>query len=129
MRAARILPLCLLVAGCGHGSRSDPERVLLPPEAVIESDFNGDLAPVSVQFDSRESFDQDGSIDRIEWQLSDGSISAEPTVTEIYSEPGQYTVELSVIDNDGQVGRASLTLEIDSARGAVAAVLLLLQSE
>ncbi|MCK4240352.1 MAG: PKD domain-containing protein [Candidatus Atribacteria bacterium] len=54
-----------------------------------------------VNFDASSSSDPDGSIASYEWEFGDGSTDAGEIVTHTYSEQGDYTVILTVTDNDG----------------------------
>ena len=54
-----------------------------------------------VNFDGSSSSDPDGSIVAYEWDFGDGSTGSGEVVTHEYSEKGDYTVILTVTDNDG----------------------------
>jgi len=65
------------------------------------------------------SHDRDGFIKIYEWDFDDDNISAvsAPTITHIYSEPGTYTVKLTVTDSDKMSHSTTATVEVmeDSA--------------
>jgi len=76
------------------------ERFNEPPVA----DAGGDkivYVDEEVTFDASSSSDPDGSIVSYEWDFGDGSTDSGETVTHKYSEQRDYTVILTVTDNDG----------------------------
>ena len=64
-------------------------------------------------FDASASFD-DGSILEYQWDFGDSQSTNvnSALTTHIYSEPGIYTVTLTVVDNDGQAGSTINEIEI-----------------
>lgn len=76
------------------------ERFNEPPVA----DAGGDkivYVDEEVTFDASASSDPDGSIVSYEWDYGDGSTGSGETETHKYSEQRDYTVILTVTDNDG----------------------------
>lgn len=65
-----------------------------------------------IEFDGGDSSDPDGEIESYEWDFGD-EVSTErgEVVTQAFEEPGDYTVKLTVTDND--LGRDSTTEEIE----------------
>jgi hypothetical protein len=60
------------------------------------------LVKEMVQFDGGSSNDPDGYIAAWVWDFGDGSPTATGTlVSHVYAQPGQYTVTLTVTDNEG----------------------------
>lgn len=53
------------------------------------------------------SGDPDGIIATWEWSFGDGSSSSEENPAHAYADPGTYSVELTVTDNDGTTGSTS----------------------
>ncbi len=72
-----------------------------------------------VTFDASESDDPDGEIISFEWDLGDGNIGTEEQITHTYTQPGQYEVELTVIDNDGAQAKLKKEITIESHRPTV----------
>jgi PKD repeat protein len=56
---------------------------------------------IPVAFNSSGTYDPDGVIVSYEWDFDDGMTSQDQTPTHIYLEKGDYSVELSVIDEFG----------------------------
>jgi PKD repeat protein len=71
-------------------------------------------APLAVSLDGSASRDPDGTITQYEWDFGDGQKGSGPTVTHNYTEPGTYTVKLTVTDNEGARAERTLTITVDS---------------
>ncbi len=71
------------------------------PVAIISADPWFGFAPLTVTFDASESTDPDGNIVSYEWNFGDGTTSTEKTVEHTYTQQGNYTVTLTVTDDDG----------------------------
>jgi PKD repeat protein/glucose/arabinose dehydrogenase len=74
------------------------------PKAVLTTDKTSGGVPLTVNFSSAGSLDQDpGDSIRYEWDFGDGSpISEEANPTHTYTAAGSYTAVLSVIDSTGK---------------------------
>ena len=73
---------------------------------VASADFSasstsGD-APLSVQF-TDHSISWDGEIIDWSWNFGDGNTSTDQNPAHIFNEPGEYTITLSVTDNNGNI--------------------------
>jgi chitinase len=55
----------------------------------------------TVTLDGSSSSDPDGNIVSYQWDFGDGNTGSGPTTTHVYSTIGNYTVTLTVTDNDG----------------------------
>ena len=87
-----------------------PENI--PPVAVAGGPYFGGTDQL-IQFDSTGSKDDDGKIDFYRWNFGDGSseiIKENPT--HYYSNEGEYTVTLTVIDNNGSSTSDTATVTI-----------------
>jgi PKD repeat protein/glucose/arabinose dehydrogenase len=75
-----------------------------PPKAVLTTDRTDGPSPLTVNFSSAGSLDEDpGDSIRFEWDFGDGSpISTEPNPTHTYTQRGQFTAVLSVFDSSGE---------------------------
>ena len=75
---------------------------LVPPVASFIYTPETPLKNELVTFNASKSYDSDGSIISYEWNFGDinTTITTEPIITHSYSEYGNYTVTLTVTDND-----------------------------
>jgi len=84
---------------------SPPEN--LPPVAA----FDYYLKPVQtddvVTFNGSASYDPDGSVVNWAWNFGELPLASGPIVTHKYTSPGNYTVTLTVTDNNGTNGSTS----------------------
>jgi len=58
----------------------------------------------AIHFNASQSYDQDGSIVSYFWNFGDGTNATGVTVDHAYADDGNYTVALTVTDNDGDLG-------------------------
>ena len=63
-------------------------------------------------FDGSESYDSDGVIVSYSWDFGDGTTGAETEVDHKYNVSGVYTVKLTIIDDDGAIGEATLSVTV-----------------
>jgi len=71
-------------------------------------------APFEVELDGKTSLDFDGEIVSYSWSFGDGSpTEIGPEVTHTYMQAGQYTIALTVEDNDGKKGSTSMIANIE----------------
>jgi PKD repeat protein len=71
-------------------------------------------APLTVYFTGQYSSDSDGSIVSYSWNLGNGESSASMNPATTYSSAGTYTAVLTVTDNDGLQGSASVTVNVSA---------------
>lgn len=90
------------------GAAERPRAVKFPPVAEFTFTPTSPKAGERVRFDASESFDPDGQIVKYEWDFeSDGKIDAQGVQAEhVFSQAGDYTVTLTVTDNDGEQSTA-----------------------
>ncbi len=74
-----------------------------------------------VKFDGSASFDPDGSITTYSWNFGDGSTGTGASVYHQFTAPGNYTVTLTVTDNNGLTNSTSQTVQITAPNQAPAA--------
>jgi len=80
------------------------------PIALLVTDTAGDQeVPITITFDISGSNDPDGTIATYDLDFGDGSTHATGTdvtdvITHDYEEAGNYTVLLTITDNDGRIG-------------------------
>ncbi|MDF4805398.1 collagenase, partial [Vibrio parahaemolyticus] len=76
------------------------------PNAVITANNEGKVGE-SITFSSENSTDTDGQIVSVLWDFGDGTTSTQTQPTHQYGSEGQYTVSLTVTDNDGLTATAT----------------------
>jgi len=94
----------------------------LPPLAFIATGPRSGTAPITLTFDGRNSFDPNGDPLEFRWDFMSGGAAMDilvgPVITKLFSEPGNYTVELEVSDGRGGVNRAGPETILVTARVA-----------
>ncbi|MBU2968806.1 PKD domain-containing protein [Pseudoalteromonas sp. C2R02] len=80
--------------------RTVSDKFSIPTNKKPISDFVAQVDSLSVVFSST-STDIDGSISSLLWNFGDGNTSTDINPIHIYSSAGDYTVTLSVTDNEG----------------------------
>lgn len=115
--AVFILALPLLFAGCGAGGGGDPgynppappSPTVPPTAAIITTPFPPiGQRPLTVIFDASNSYDPDGAIVSYDWEFGDYTVGSGMIVSHEYTELGDYTATLTVIDNDNRPDTASI---------------------
>ena len=108
---------------------------LLPDkaEAAIESNTQPPFAALSgpgaaldeggtASFSAAASVDPNGSIVSFAWDFGDGAAGDGETVSHIYANDGDFTVHLTVTDNDGLTDSATMVVHVHNVAPAVAAI-------
>ncbi len=83
------------------------------PQADIQADTLAGKAPLSVRFDGSGSSDPDGQIESWTWDFGDGTSAQGASASHVFAE-GTYQVTLTVTDNSGASGTASVTVNVES---------------
>jgi PKD repeat protein len=81
------------------------------PTAEANGPYTGTTGQ-AVTFSSAGSSDPDGSISSYQWNFGDGNTSTQANPTHTYASAGNYTVTLTVTDNDGATGSDNATATI-----------------
>jgi PKD repeat protein len=68
---------------------------------------------VAVQLDGSESYDNDGTIVSYMWDFGDGTTATGVTTEHTYEESGDYSVTLTVTDNDGDSASEDMLITVD----------------
>ncbi len=92
------------------------ERILLElPEATFTYNPPVPIVGQKVLFNAAESSDADGNITQYIWKFGDGNaaITEASTIEHTFLEAGDYTVSLTVVDNDGLTGSISRSLRVE----------------
>ncbi|MFC1488077.1 PKD domain-containing protein [Thermoproteota archaeon] len=74
-----------------------------PPVAALTESASIISDKESISFDASPSYDLDGSIISYTWSFGDGTAETGIVVTHTYTEPGFYSITLTVSDNDGAI--------------------------
>lgn len=85
-----------------------------PPTASASANPTSGLAPLAVTFTGSGS-DPDGTIASYAWTFGDGGTSTQQSPSHTYTVAGNFTATLTVRDNAGAAGSASVGLSITSA--------------
>ena len=83
-----------------------------PPTATIQASATSGPAPLAVVFHGQGS-DADGTVVSYAWQFGDGTSASQQDPTKTYAAKGTYVVTLTVTDNAGLTGSATLTVYVD----------------
>ena len=84
-----------------------------PPVAMASATPTSGTAPLSVAFSATGSKDADGSIVSYSWNFGDGSTAASANPTHTYQTAGNYKAVLTVTDNRGATGTASVVISVN----------------
>ena len=86
-----------------------------PPVASFTYSPEFPIAGETATFNASTSYDLDGTITIYKWDFGDGTAietSPTPTITHIYKTRGNYTVTLTVIDDEGSENKTEATITI-----------------
>ncbi len=87
----------------------------ISPQAVIDAWPTAGQAPLTVLFDGSGSSDSDGEVVSYAWQFGDGQSAGGPLVEHTYSNEGDYTATLTVIDDGGASNTAEVIVSVEAA--------------
>ena len=85
----------------------------IAPNAVIHTDVTSGYAPLTVQFDASSSSDPDGGIVSYQWNFGDGESDIGEAVEHTFQATGEYTVILTVEDNEGAAAQAQIIITVE----------------
>jgi chitodextrinase len=68
----------------------------------------------SLIFNGTRSYDPDGYLTKWSWDFGDGTIGVGERTTHTYQTVGEYTVVLTVTDNDGATGTDTISVQINT---------------
>ncbi|HBB98402.1 MAG TPA: hypothetical protein DC054_23720 [Blastocatellia bacterium] len=84
-----------------------------PPVANVGGPYVSQSGQV-VQLNASGSFDPNGTIVSYSWNFGDGTSGTGAIVNHQYSVPGDYSVSVSVVDNNGNTSSAQAIVSVDS---------------
>ena len=82
------------------------------PTASFTSNPTSGLAPLVVYFNASGSYDSDGDIVSYQWDFKDGNMGSGQTVNHTFTSAGNYSVKLTVIDNEGATDSSTKTITV-----------------
>lgn len=85
-----------------------------PPTASFTASSSVTLGE-PVRFDASSSSDADGTIQSYEWDFGDSSSASGESVTHTYGSAGDYTVALTVTDDDSATATLSTTVSVETS--------------
>ena len=97
--------------GLGGGTTNEA------PTADIATASTTVPANTSVDLDGSGSSDADGLIVAYHWTFGNGTTGDEVTGAPVYTAPGDYTVSLTVTDDDGATDSASIVITVSDDGG------------
>jgi len=88
-----------------------------PPVAVFNYSPDYPIAGETVTFNASDSYDPDGNIVSYVWDFGDDNTTTvnKPIITHVYMKEGNYTVVLTVTDNDGFTDTMSDIVPVEQA--------------
>ncbi|AFZ68243.1 PQQ-dependent sugar dehydrogenase [Deinococcus peraridilitoris] len=82
------------------------------PQASATASVTSGTLPLEITFDAGQSSDPDGDPLRFRWDFGDGSAPASGAkVTHTYTKAGTFTARVTVTDNQGATGEATLQVQ------------------
>ncbi|BDV29518.1 PDK repeat-containing protein [Microbacterium terricola] len=99
-----------------YGAGTTGSTPNIPPTAQ----FTYSLDHLDASFQSAGSSDPDGTIASYSWQFGDGGTSTAPNPTHHYTAGGDYTVSLTVTDDDGATNTSQVPITVVANAAPVA---------
>jgi PKD repeat protein len=104
-----LVVLVCLVSGCFEQKTTTVYNQ--SPTAYITTDITRGKAPLRISFNGFGA-DVDGTITTYHWIFGDGTTSTEQNPIHTYTQPGTYTVNLTVMDDDNAIGTNTFPITV-----------------
>jgi len=101
---------CIIYATDSMGNQNNTKN----PFANASGPYTGIIA-IGINFSAEQSFDLDGNINQYTWDFGDGTRGSGKTTSHIYTSNGNYTITLTVTDDDGNKGVATTYVLINDS--------------
>jgi len=85
-----------------------------PPTADLDANKTTAKIGRPIDFDAAGSFDPDGTIERYEWDLGDGTTATGTSLTHSYDSAGTYRVALTLTDDKGKSTTETVDVTVDT---------------
>jgi len=87
--------------GATHSNAQTVTVVDTTPNVAPTASFTSDCSDLNCSFDASGSSDSDGTVAQYAWDFGDGNTGSGQSPSNGYAAAGDYTVSLTVTDNDG----------------------------
>lgn len=94
---------------CTQDGEPEPNQA---PTAVAAADRLSGTAPLTVNLDAASSTDSDGALIIYDWNFGDGSSDSGVTLSHSFVNAGNYTMRLTVTDDDGASSSDTLAISV-----------------
>ena len=88
----------------------DAEAAEMAPEAIIELSATEGVIPLTINFDGASSVSQNSDISHWQWDFGDGQTGSGAAISHTYENAGNYQVQLTVTDDNGESRPASVNI-------------------
>ncbi|MFP5441069.1 MAG: S8 family serine peptidase [Gammaproteobacteria bacterium] len=112
------LSLAACSGGGGGGGTPAPGNAAPVASFIVTPASGTGAAPFIVDFNAAGSTDSDGAIAGYSWDFGDSSNGTGSTARHVYTVDGNYTVVLTVTDDDGATDTASFNVVVSSGGNA-----------
>ena len=101
----------------GGSTDPDPDPEPDPENQAPTASFTYACTDLACSFDGSDSSDSDGSISSYSWTFGDNTSGSGETTSHTYGSGGDYTVMLTVTDDDGATHSTSQTVSVSASSG------------
>ncbi len=116
-RSGTYLVRLTVLDSAGQSASTETEITVdnTPPVAGCRFSNDAPIPAESVLFDGSMSYDSDGELVDFIWDFGDGQTQRGTRVSHAYNAIGAYTVELTVVDNNGAAATVTHTMIVHTA--------------